>query len=60
MGELSKRIKELNIQLRVMQKISGNKNSKSDTERLEKIILILAEEIDLLKAKINNDKTKLI
>ena len=56
MGELSKRIKELNIQLKVMQKISGNKNSKSDTERLEKIILILAEEIDLLKAKINIDK----
>jgi len=56
LGELSKRIKELNIQLRVMQKISGNKNSKSDTERLEKIILILAEEIDLLKAKINIDK----
>ena len=56
MGELSKRIKELNIQLRVMQKISGNKNSKSDTERLEKIILIMAEEIDLLKAKINIDK----
>lgn len=56
MGELSKRIKELNIQLKVMQKISGNKNSKSDTKRLEKIILILAEEIDLLKAKINIDK----
>ena len=56
MGELSKRIKELNIQLKVMQKISGNKNSKSDSERLEKIILIMAEEIDLLKAKINIDK----
>jgi len=56
MGELYKRIKELNIQLKVMQKISGNKNSKSDSERLEKIILIMAEEIDLLKAKINIDK----
>ena len=56
MGELYKRIKELNIKLKVMQKISGNKNSKSDSERLEKIILIMAEEIDLLKAKINIDK----
>ena len=54
--ELSKRIKEINIQLKIMQKIGGNKNYKVDIERLEKIILILAVEIDSLKAKINIDE----
>ncbi len=53
MGELSKRIKELNIQLRVMQGFNGNMNHELDIKRLEKIILILAEEIDSLKVKIN-------
>ena len=56
MGELSKRIKELNIQLRVMQGFNGNMNHELDIKRLEKIILILAEEIDSLKVKINIDK----
>ncbi len=39
-----------------MQKFSGNMNYESDIKRLEKIILILAEEIDSLKVKINIDK----
>ena len=46
MSETLKKIQEANTQYKVMQAVAGKKDIKSNVERLEKLIFILAEEID--------------
>ena len=46
MGEILKKIQEINMRNKMLQSIIGKKDIESNIDRLEKLIFILAEEID--------------
>lgn len=46
MGEILKKVQEVNTQFKMLQSIIGKKDLQSNVDRLEKLIFILAEEID--------------
>jgi len=46
MGEVLRKIQEINMQHKMLQSIIGKKDMESNMKRIEKLIFILAEEID--------------
>ena len=51
MGEIFKKIQEINTERKILQSSIGKKDIESNISRLEKLIFILAEEIDKKKEK---------
>jgi len=45
-GEILKKIQEINMRNKMLQSIIGKKDIESNIDRLEKLIFILAGEID--------------
>ena len=46
MGEVLKKIKEINSSQRTLQSVLGKRDTESNIKRIEKLIFALAEEID--------------
>ena len=46
MGEVLKKIQEINMQHKMLQSVIGKKDIESNIKRIEKLIFVLAEEID--------------
>jgi hypothetical protein len=49
MGEVLKKIQEINMWHKMLQSIIGKKDIESNINRIEKLIFILVEEIDKKK-----------
>ena len=49
MGEVLKKIQEINMQHKMLQSVIGKKDIESNINRIEKLIFILAEEMDKKK-----------
>ena len=49
MGEVLKKIQEINMQHKMLQSVIGKKDIESNINRTEKLIFILAEEMDKKK-----------
>jgi len=49
MGEVLKKIQEINMQHKMLQSVIGKKDVESNINRIEKLIFILAEEMDKIK-----------
>ncbi|MCJ7472875.1 MAG: hypothetical protein MUP02_08725 [Actinobacteria bacterium] len=49
MGEILKKIQEINMRQKILQSIIGKKDIESNINRIEKLIFVLAEEMDKKK-----------